>query len=524
MFSQDNGRPLDASKAEKIYLQLGSRTYAMDQDIWFKAIVTNDENHIPTELSGVLYVDLIGPNERIMAHKLVKLAHGIGHGSFELPEDALPGRYLVRAYTQWNLNFGSEFMFRAYIDLYTALNDRNKSPIEGLVLVERKLDNNGYGLRHTETIVLNDTATDLQFFPESGSMVHGFRNKIGFKAMGMDGRGKEVQGTVFGAKGDTAAHFKSNRLGMGIFFLEADSTTTYYAKLLPRDNIDSLVTYPLPKVVPKGSILSVTKTRDKIRLRITSNSLTGRVFVKASCRGVGHYLIEGRLRDGQLVYELPAEQLPEGIIVFTLMDEQHIPVAERLYFNESARDRLDITLAMDKDQYGRRAESGLDIQVLGNGTSLPMVDFSVMVINKNHWGQGTETIRSYFLLSSELRGEVEDPGHYFREENSDRSNDLDALLLTQGWRNYKYPVKRQGNTFFCPNGGLPLRAGWRLNSLKKGLPKELVLHWPPLVLYPRSTPRQPIAWEGFLFFLTMLMGNGCGYCSQPQKEKEKGRT
>jgi hypothetical protein len=38
---------LDTSVAEKIYLQLHSSAYAMDQDIWFKAIVTGTENHMP---------------------------------------------------------------------------------------------------------------------------------------------------------------------------------------------------------------------------------------------------------------------------------------------------------------------------------------------------------------------------------------------------------------------------------------------------------------------------------------------
>ncbi|HCO82176.1 MAG TPA: hypothetical protein DIT95_01405, partial [Arenibacter sp.] len=84
IFSQDNNNIIDLSIAEKIYLQLHSNAYAMNQDIWFKAIVTDSENHIPSNLSRVLYVDLIGPNEQIIAHRLVKLPQGIGTGSFEL--------------------------------------------------------------------------------------------------------------------------------------------------------------------------------------------------------------------------------------------------------------------------------------------------------------------------------------------------------------------------------------------------------------------------------------------------------
>ena len=48
-----------------------------------------------------------------------------------------------------------------------------------------------------------------------------------------------------------------------------------------------------------------------------------------------------------------------------------------------------------------------------------------------------QNILSYFLLSSDLRGEIENPGFYFNENNNSY-NDLDDLLLTQGWRKYLY--------------------------------------------------------------------------------------
>ena len=279
IFSQDNNNIIDLSIAEKIYLQLHSNAYAMDQDIWFKAIVTDSENHIPSNLSRVLYVDLIGSNEQIIAHRLVKLTQGIGTGSFELNKDMPTGRYLIRAYTQWNRNFGDDFMFKAYVDLYAPTQNNDKAPIEALSVVEKehgrwnltgqlwpkkmgsdnerqvqvyldwgkdkdtikvnrkardlytldyeipeKLDwitltlATGQGLRHTKTIVLNNPPIDLQFLPEGGDIIHGFRNKIGFKAVGVDGKGKMVQGEVLDGIGQMVATFKSNHLGMGFSF------------------------------------------------------------------------------------------------------------------------------------------------------------------------------------------------------------------------------------------------------------------------------------------------------------------
>ncbi|GMQ30734.1 TonB-dependent receptor plug domain-containing protein [Algoriphagus confluentis] len=49
------------------------------------------------------------------------------------------------------------------------------------------------------------------------------------------------------------------------------------------------------------------------------------------------------------------------------------------------------------------------------------------------------SILTQLLLTSELRGYIEEPGYYFNTKNSDRVEALDYLMLTQGWR--KYTIK-----------------------------------------------------------------------------------
>ncbi|MBC9798552.1 hypothetical protein [Sinomicrobium weinanense] len=533
VFPQKNyNRLLDLSMAEKVYLQLTSQVYALDQPIWFKAIVAEAKYHRPAAYNGVLYVDLIGPNEEIVSHKQVKLNNGIGRGAIELRDDFTEGRYLIRAYTQWNRNFGNDFVYKAYVNLVSESRNIGENPINTLRLVEKepgrsllqgefrpevmesvderripvyidwgqgqdtimvKRKKNTYSFEyevpddldwvtlalessdetwHSETVVLNESAPDVQFFPESGQLVHGFRNKIGFKSVGIDGKGKVVQGSIFDDKGQHVVDFKSNYLGMGTFSLEADSTRTYYAKVFrPGDSVHTN-TYPLPRVMSKGSILSVSGTNEKIWIRVASNKVTDYVYVKVACRGVDYFLVEGPLHKGHLTKDLPSEQLPEGILVFTLMDREKRSLAERLFFNKSDRDRLDISLTMDKNTYEKREETKLDIQVRGQDVDSERFNMSVMAINKNHWHRG-KTIRSFFLLDSELRGEIEEPDYYFREENPDRMNDLDALLLTQGWRNYKYPIKRKGSTFFWPQKGIEIKGRVTGHFNKRKSPGEV---------------------------------------------------
>ena len=48
------------------------------------------------------------------------------------------------------------------------------------------------------------------------------------------------------------------------------------------------------------------------------------------------------------------------------------------------------------------------------------------------------TILSNILLTSDLKGYVEQPNYYFNNTNADKARQLDNLLLTQGWRRFNW--------------------------------------------------------------------------------------
>ena len=102
--------------AEKIYLQLSGSVFTTKNTIWYKAIVT-DLAHLPTKLSAILYVELIDFDKKIIDKKKLKIENGSANGFFELNENLPSGRYLVRAYTEWNKNFENEFILQKYIDI-----------------------------------------------------------------------------------------------------------------------------------------------------------------------------------------------------------------------------------------------------------------------------------------------------------------------------------------------------------------------------------------------------------------------
>jgi hypothetical protein len=190
-----------------------------------------------------------------------------------------------------------------------------------------------------------------------------------------------------------------------------------------------------------------------------------------------YYDIKGRLKEGALAFSLPANELPEGIIAFTMMDTPMHPVAERLYFNERPESRINITISADKDTYTQRELTRLNIETTNNKGEAANANLSVLVLNKEQLGKLQSTrqnILSYFLLSSDLKGEIENPGFYFSKD-PDRYKDLDALLLTQGWRKYLY-TKPVGKILFQPEARLSVSGsvGGIFSRKKKGAELSLL--------------------------------------------------
>lgn len=508
----------DVSVSEKIYIQLPSKVYANDQTIWFKAIVVNSKTQNPTSISSVLYVELVNPNKQIVNQKVVKLNEGLGHGAFELNSNLGVGKYQIRAYTNWNRNFGTDFMFKAYVDIVDTEAQSHKNLIDSLSLFKSELSvflkgtvtfenleknepketikayldwgkgrdtlnvkkskdqyqfnyrlseqadwvniiiDTGFEVNHSRRLIINEDAYDVHFFPESGKMLHGVLNKLGVKVVSPNGNGKSVIGQVFDEQGTVVAKFRTNDLGMGFFNIMADSSKNYCAKvILPEQDLIKKQ-YRLPKAESEGTVFSIAQDGELIRLEVNSSNSNGTIYLKVSLRGEDYYWIEGELNNHQLLAHLDLSNLPEGIAVFTLTDDDKNPLAERLFFNTSKKNRLIVNVNTNKTNYKNQEKVALQIEVKdSDGQPLGQQDISVVAIHKSNWRNGLdETIRSYFLLNSELRGSIEDPGYYFNDNNPNMHADLDALLLTQGWRNYVYPIKRKSPSFFSPEPQLVL--------------------------------------------------------------------
>jgi len=408
---------------EKIYLHTDRSSYWTNDDIWFKAYLK--ESPIP---ECNLYVELLNSSGTVCQKRLFWAQNGLAYGDLHASDTLSSGIYQVRAYTSWMRNFEDQWFFRKDLVIF---NPRDKKT-------------------SGEFIKLSGNDVDFQFFPEGGTFIAGVDNKIAFKATDNHGKGLDVEGRVLDEQGNEVVRFKSEFRGMGNFIFKPEPGIKYTAEIVLNDNIKKKV--KLPEAKEFGVKLSIVPN-DSVKVlvlllgRSTSpgNSQNEGFKLIAQANGVVAYQTDVKLTNGACKLEIRKDSLPQGIVQFTLFDENLVPRCERLVFINH-HDYIDVELQPDQENYLARGKVQLQIKALPKkGNPMP-ANLSVSVYNKESQmvtEKFSGNILTYFLLNSELKGIIEDPAYYFKDDSLSTLLALDNLMLTHGYRHFEWDVIRE---------------------------------------------------------------------------------
>ena len=301
----------------------------------------------------------------------------------------------------------------------------------------------------TKTIPVQATSAnvDVQFFPESGNLVSGIRSKVAFKAVGADGLGVNVHGTVVDNQNKPLATFSSQHLGMGIFALLPTSGQTYTANVTFPDG--STKNLPLPKVNNDGFVLSIDN-RDSafVYVHVSVSSATFQqkqntdIVVVGQSAGEVVYAAKSKLVAQSFEAKVAKNRFPSGITQFTIFDDTGQPLNERIIFVRNPVNRLDIQLNKPETTSPRQ-KVDFEMAVLNHQKKPVAGNFSVSVTDETKVPvdeNKLSTILSNLLLTSDIKGYVEEPNYYFANPDQQTDQDLDALMLTQGYRRFSWPL------------------------------------------------------------------------------------
>jgi len=411
--------------SEKSYLHFDKPYYAAGDTIYFKAYATLGEEHQLSNLSGILHVELINTGNKVDKSIKLQLTNGVGWGDFALPDSLPKGNYRVRAYTNMMRNEGDGAYFERTIPIgsnYAAKIPESSTKLAGVT----------------------NAKTDIQFFPEGGQMVTGIRSKLAFKAMGSNGTGADVKGVIIDNENNDITNFSSTHLGMGFFYLKPEDGKTYKAKITWSDGTQNKV--DIPKAEAKGIILSVNNdSLPKASVRIEAAKAyyqenKNKDYMLVIYSGGTATAVNCPLDSTLITLDILKRRLHTGVATVTLFSPAGEPLCERLLFIQKY-DQLNLTVNAGKTTYAKKEKIDFGLNTKTRSDEPAIGHFSVSVIDETKVPvdeNAEHTIFSDLLLTSDLKGFIEQPNYYFRNITDKTLSDLDLVMLTHGYRRFEW--------------------------------------------------------------------------------------
>ncbi|HVW12400.1 MAG TPA: carboxypeptidase-like regulatory domain-containing protein [Mucilaginibacter sp.] len=508
---------------EKIYLQFDKPYYALSDTIWFKAYLLNSFLTASEKSGIINIDIANDSNRVVKQYRFpIKAGLGGGNISLD-EKEYKEGSYTLRAWTQWMRNRGdADFYYKQFHISSTGEHNwlvgasfknsvANNSYLADASLQFSNMDKTLFAGKTLQLVVMNSNKelykktmqtdeagrvdvnftipqktsklavvvqsekkdkkavipvplnrpenTDVQFMPEGGELIAGLPAHIGFKAIGYDGRGINVSGTITDKEQKTVAVFNSVHNGMGSFVMDVRSGESYMAKVELPDG--AIKNYTVPAVKTSGTILQVKNQMQGDSLNVIA-AVTDDIaqsnrnyFLIGKARGIICYaaVVSFTKENSVFLHKIAKNLFPSGITHFILMTTSGQPLNERLVYIDH-RDGLNIRLKANKPSYVPHDSVALQLNVTDASGKPVAANFSLAITDDGQLKNdslNSDNIITRMLLTGDLKGYIEMPG-YYTGKGIRIWQALDDLLLTQGWTSYqpegdqpeiRYPAERE---------------------------------------------------------------------------------
>ena len=397
-----------SNPVEKAYIHTDRKYYSVGEVVWFQTYLVAGPRNIPSPLSSIVYVDLYNKEGLLLEKKKVFSDSGFGHGYLELKDGLPAGSYFIKGYSNWMKN-----------------NDQNYFFEKEIVVIDKFWNSK---------VAISDEV-DLQFFPEGGYLVEGVRSRLGFKAIDDRGKGVDFRGKIVNQKGDKIGEIDSEHRGMGSFSFTPKVGDTYHALIDGSQKIHNL-----PKVEKQGFVLWVDILERTLRIRVRSKGVdrTQKYSMIIHTRGEVVYAFEPNLDNETAIIELPLNYFLSGLAHISLLDSDANILSDRLIFVSKKSVQVDVTGIQKQYSLRSKVEANINLKNSKGDPLKGVFSVSVIDLSQTFDQKPSKTIVSNLLLTSDLKGNIEDPMYYFDLNNTNAKNHLDLLLLTQGWSRFTW--------------------------------------------------------------------------------------
>jgi hypothetical protein len=404
---------------EKLYVHFDKNFYNPGETIWFKAYLFAGNQ--PSLISRTLYAELMDEKGKILQRKTAPVIQSGAAAAFDLPINMDAPMVFVRVYTRWMLNFDSSFLF-----------------VKGFPIVTAKTE--------VAKPVVTQKNAFLKFFPEGGDLVQGLESRVAFKATDQKGLPIRVSGDIVDSKGKKIVSFSTVHNGMGVFRLEPLSGEQYKAKW--KDPTGAFKETNLPSAKQKGLVLEVNNSAKQIQFTIKRpeniDESYKKVHIIAQLQQQLLYRAKANLSNNVVTSgAIPVQALPTGIVQITVFSDDEKPLAERIVLVNQQEHYFitDINAPLKKLDKRQRNVIQIDVpDTIPCNLSVAITDADLHTTSTSE-----DDIFSHLLLSSDIKGYVHEPAYYFSNESDSTAAHLDLVMMTNGWRRFKWEEILAGN-------------------------------------------------------------------------------
>ena len=465
----------NAQVQEKVYVHTDNTCYFIGDTLWYKAYVLRADNLQPTDMSRLLYVELLSPDGLVVERQRI-IVSGNGHtcGQFVLQDSLYSGYYELRAYTRWMLNFNVSHRHYTRDDRHLFYNNQMAMDFfrewDGLfsrvLPVYSKPEHKGdflskYMYQRPKQDVRREPKEQLfcHFYPEGGQLVEGLPSRVAFELADQYGKTVDLSGTL-----SDGTVVSTDYMGRGVFSIAGEKVKRDDRLKVRFEWRGKNYSFNLPKVQREGVTLRLEPATDVKTLRSSEvESSLPQVSLNASPAYQGKtvgvaVLCRGRLVSFQkltlstILSPLSSllSPLPTGINELMIFDEECNVLASRLFFVNNHDMDVPVQVSTGgKTDFDPYEEIPLDITFnlqqplnsqLSTLNSPQTLSISIRDAHTDDISYNNGSMLSELLLSSDLKGFVAYPAYYFESDDAEHRSRLDLLMMVQGWRRYR-PVK-----------------------------------------------------------------------------------
>lgn len=453
---------------EKVYLHFDNTAYFMGEKMWFKAYVLRSDNHHATDVSRVLYVELLDRSGNVVeTQKLPIGAMGQADGVFDLRNVLAGGFYEVRAYTRYMLNWDSSWLFSRVFPIF-------ETPGKEGDYSRPSLGKTAWQVRESEKVPTKEKTGisfakpedgNIAFFPEGGHLVENLSCRVAFEIR--DRQGLPVNGTGELSCGEEClCSVSTSQNGRGVFSLVAQPGKIYSLNL--KDKRGRLYRQELPVAEKEGCSMRLTRSGKSwcVNLNTTTSFAQDSLGIVLTAHGaLKHVDVVAGSRS--IYLSLPDSAIADGVNRVSVVNGAGQVLADRLFFQypRTLKDSISVTVK----ETSLLPSSPIHLSFHAPPSTIFSLSVRDADTEKNISSLDCE---NWLLLAGELHGYVSHPEYYFESDDAEHREAADLLMLVQGWRRYDLSQMMGKKNFKIVH---PVEKGLSISGRLKGPQKKAIV-------------------------------------------------